>query len=61
MRKFGDIALYLDFLTEGPPSVTGARVVDDVIASVIPGVNRALASRRVVTVRGRDLYGVLGT
>jgi hypothetical protein len=25
---------------------------------VIPGVNRALASRRMVTVRGRDLYGV---
>jgi hypothetical protein len=31
--------------------------VDDVIASVIPGVNRALACRRLVTVRGRDLYG----
>ena len=29
VRKFGDIALYLDFLTEDPPSVTGARVVDD--------------------------------
>jgi len=58
VRKFGDIALYLDFLTEDPPSVTGSRVVDDVIASVILGVNRALASRRMVTVRGRDLYGV---
>jgi hypothetical protein len=50
VRKFGDIALYLDFLTEDPPSVTGARVVDDVVASVIPGVNRALASRRIMTV-----------
>ena len=57
IRKFGGIALYLDFLTEDPPSTTGARVVDDVIASVIPGVSRALASRRMVTVRGRDLYG----
>src|ERR1039457_5198486 len=57
-RKFGDIALYLDFFTEAPPSVTGARVVDDIIASVIPGVNRAPASRRMMTVRGRDLYGV---
>ena len=57
VRKFGDIALYLDFLTEDPPSVTGARVVDDVVASVIPGVNRALASRRIMTVHGRDLYG----
>src|ERR1039457_7215188 len=58
VRKFGDIALYLDFLAEDPPSVNGARVVDDIIASVIPGVNRALASRRMMTVRGRDLYGV---
>jgi hypothetical protein len=57
VRKFGDIALCLDFLTEDPPSVTGSRLVDDVIASVILGVNRALASRRMVTVRGRDLYG----
>ena len=50
VREFGDIALYLDFLTEDPPSVTGSCVVDDVIASVILGVNRALASRRMVTV-----------
>jgi len=45
-------------------SVTGSRLVDDVIAriaSVILGVNRALASRRMVTVRGRDLYGVAQT
>lgn len=31
--------------------------MDDVVASVIPGVNRALACRRLVTVHGRDLYG----
>jgi len=58
VRKFMNMALYLDFLTEDPPSLTGARIVDDVMASVIPGVNRAIASRRLVTVRGRDLYGV---
>jgi len=58
VRKFRDTALYLDFLTEDAPSVTGARIVDDVIASVIPGVNRALAARRMITVHGRDLYGV---
>lgn len=57
LRKFGDIPVYLDFVTEDPPSQTGTRIVDDVVASVIPGVNRALACRRVVTVRGRDLYG----
>ena len=57
VRRFGNLNLYLDFLTEDPPSVTGARMVDDVVASVIPGVNRALACRRMVAVKGRDLYG----
>lgn len=58
IRKFGTIGLYLDFLTEDPPDVTGARVVDDIVASVIPGINRALESRRIISIRGRDLYGV---
>jgi hypothetical protein len=57
VRKYGDMNLYLDFLTEDPPSVTGSRMVDDVVASVIPGVNRALACRRVINVKGLDLYG----
>jgi hypothetical protein len=57
-RKLGDVNLYLDFLTEDPLSVTGGRIVDDVVASVAPGVNRALACRRIVSVKGRDLYGV---
>ncbi len=57
VRKYGGLNLYLDFLTEDPPSQTGTRIVDDVVASVITGVNRALACRRLVTVRGRDLYG----
>ena len=59
VRKFGNLNLYLDFLTEDPPSITGARTVDDVAASVIPGVNRALACRRMVMVQGHDLYGQL--
>src|SRR5436190_15337114 len=33
VRKHGNLNLYLDFLTEDPPSMTGARTVDDVIAS----------------------------
>ena len=57
VRKFANLNLYLDFLTEDPPSLTGTRIVDDVVASVIPGVNRALACRRMVPVAGRDLYG----
>lgn len=58
VRKFGNLNLYLDFLTEDPPAITGARVVDDVVANVIPGINRALADRRLVTVEARDFYGV---
>lgn len=57
VRKFGNMNLYLDFLTEDPPALTGARAVDDVIANVIPGVNRALSCRRMVNVKGLDLYG----
>ena len=57
VRKFGNLNLYLDFLTEDPPSLTGTRIVDDVVASVIPGVNRALACHRIVPVIGQDLYG----
>lgn len=53
VRKFGNLNLYLDFLTEDPPAITGARVVDDVVANVIPGINRALADRRLVTVEAR--------
>ena len=58
VRDFDGFALYLDFLTEAPPAQTGARMVDDVVASVVPGVNRALACSRSVTAQGRDLYGV---
>lgn len=58
VRKFGDQNLYLDFLTEDPSAVTGGRIVDDVVASIAPGINRALACRREVRVKGRDLYGV---
>jgi hypothetical protein len=58
VRAFNGLNLYLDFLTEDPPAVTGARMVDDVVASVVPGINGALARNRRVTVRGRDLYGV---
>lgn len=57
VRKAGNLNLYLDFLTEDPPSIKGARMVDDVMASVIPGANRALACHRNVNVKGRDLYG----
>ena len=54
VRKVGNLNLYLDFLTEDPPAVTGARLVDDVTASVMPELNRALACRRWVKVRSPE-------
>lgn len=57
VRRFGGIQVYVDFLTEDPPLQAGTRLVDDVVASVIPGVGRALACRQLVPVHGRDLYG----
>jgi hypothetical protein len=58
VRRSGDIALYIDFLTEDPNQrVLGSRVVDEVIANVVPGINRALACCRAVLVEGTDVYG----
>lgn len=58
VRAGRDFNLYIDFLTEDPPAATGARLVDDVLASVVPGLDRALESRRWVTVTGQDIFGV---
>jgi hypothetical protein len=58
VRRSGNIALYVDFLTEDADQrVLGSRVVDEVIANVVPGVNRALACYRTVIVEGKDVYG----
>jgi hypothetical protein len=47
-----------NFLTEDPNRNTlGSRVVDEVIASVVPGINRALDCCRAVAVQGSDIYG----
>jgi predicted nucleotidyltransferase len=57
VRQVDGIALYVDFLTDDPPAKQGSRRVDDVTASVIPGINRALVAKRMVTVEGTDVYG----
>lgn len=56
-REVEGTNIYLDFLTEKPGSISGSLIVDDIIASVVPGINRALESRRGITVQGQDLYG----
>jgi hypothetical protein len=57
VRKREDISLYIDFLTEDPNQrALGSRVVDEVIANVVPGINRALACYRTLAITGTDVY-----
>jgi hypothetical protein len=61
VREVSGMAMYVDFLTEAPHAASGSCVVDDVVASVVPGINRALQSRRIVRVSGSDVYGATQT
>lgn len=45
--------LYLDFLTEHPPSKRGSRNVSDIVASICPGINRCSRSSAVYRYQGR--------
>ena len=49
--------LYVDFLTEHPPRTTGSRNVSDIIASICPGIGRALEEREFAEIRGVDRFG----
>ncbi len=57
-QNHGKIKLYIDFLTEDPPHISGVREVDGAQANLIPGINRALIKSRDVKIKGNDLYGV---
>jgi hypothetical protein len=57
VKQVGDFTIPVDFLTEHPPATQGTAVVDDVPANILPGINRALATARKVTVKGVDLQG----
>ncbi|MCU0795136.1 MAG: hypothetical protein MUF31_04290 [Akkermansiaceae bacterium] len=50
-------SLYVDFLTEHPPRTTGSRNVSDIVASICPGIGRALEDRELVEIRGIDQFG----
>ncbi|MGD0261610.1 MAG: hypothetical protein ABSD29_17485 [Verrucomicrobiota bacterium] len=54
-KRIGDYSVPVDFLTESPPHTHGTAVVDDIVASVLPGIDRALKTARTVTVTGKDL------
>ncbi len=56
-REVAGFTVYVDFLVEDGEQPRGTRGVDDVPASVMPGVVRALQTARRVPVVGTDLYG----
>jgi hypothetical protein len=56
-KEVGDYSVPVDFLTDAPPHTQGSATVDDIGASVVPGINRALATARTVRVTGADLAG----
>jgi hypothetical protein len=56
-RELEHGTLYIDFLTEHPPRQSGTREVSGISAEVCPGINRALAVRKYVSIQGIDKYG----
>ena len=57
VKQVGDFTIPVDFLTDNPPATQGTVTVDSVPANILPGINRALASARQLTVNGVDLHG----
>ncbi len=56
-KTIGDFPVYVDFLVEHPPRTSGSAQLEDITASIMPGVNRALATARAIEVTGVDLHG----
>jgi len=56
-RAFDGFAVYVDFLTEHPTAGKGSAMVDDVPVSLFLGIDRALASKRRVSLEGADFFG----
>lgn len=54
-KKVGDYVVPVDFLTDAPPNTQGSATVDDIVASVLPGINRALKTARTMKVTGSNL------
>src|SRR5690348_6336828 len=41
-KEVGDYTVPIDFLTDLPPNTHGTKLVDDIVANILPGINRAL-------------------
>ena len=56
-KTLGGFPIHVDFLVEQPTRSSGSVRVEDITASIMPGVNRALATARITDVTGVDLHG----
>ncbi len=58
IRKFEELDLYIDLLTDDGKSDMGTAIVDDSLpVGTLPGINRALEIRRWIKVSGKTLVG----
>jgi len=58
VREVEGLTIYLDLLTENPALGRGAALVDGIPVESFPGVQRALATRAPVAIKGNDAYEV---
>lgn len=59
VRKFEEMNLYVDLLTDDGKADGGTAIVDDSLAvGIVPGIDRALEQHRVIPVSGTTLLGV---
>lgn len=56
-KTIGDFPVYVDFLVDHPRLRSGSAQVEDITASIMPGVDRALVTARRLTITGVDLHG----
>ena len=56
-KAINDFTVPLDFLVEKAPGTTGTAQVADITAGIMPGVDRALATARTMSISGVDLHG----
>lgn len=57
VKKVAGLDVPVDFLVESAEGDRGTVAVDDIAATVMPGVNRALETARYVDIKGKDLQG----
>jgi hypothetical protein len=58
IKVINDVTIPVDFLTESPPLTKGTVIVDTIPASILPGIDRALATARKIKIKGVDLLDV---